>query len=143
MNLNQITIKSKNVNRAVVFYKKLGLRLIVDSSPRYVRFECPQGDSTFSISQIEDDYDGGMNLSTVMYFEVGNLDEMYMNLRNQGIQFTSNPEEKAWLWREAGLNDPDGHPLIIYSAGINRKNPPWRVAIKHACDENNPNHNHE
>lgn len=50
MNLNQITIKSSDVNRAVQFYQKLGLRLIVDSSPRYVRFELPIGGSTFSIS---------------------------------------------------------------------------------------------
>ena len=66
MNLNQITIKSPDVNRAVEFYQKLGLRLIVDSSPRYVRFECPNGESTFSVSHA----DVVKDVSTIMYFEV-------------------------------------------------------------------------
>jgi len=53
MNLNQITIPSLDVVTATEFYKKLGLFLIVDALPRYVRFECPDGDSTFSIHSVE------------------------------------------------------------------------------------------
>lgn len=49
MNLNQITIPSLNVEKATEFYKKIGLRLIVEAFPRYVHFECPDGVSTFSI----------------------------------------------------------------------------------------------
>lgn len=41
MDLNQITIPSLNVKDSMVFYKKLGLILIVEALPRYVRFECP------------------------------------------------------------------------------------------------------
>jgi len=44
MNLNQITIPSVDVVKAVEFYKQLGMKLIVDSMPRYVRFECVDGD---------------------------------------------------------------------------------------------------
>ena len=80
MNLNQITIKSQDVNRAVDFYQKLGLRLIVDSSPRYVRFECPTGDSTISVSH-------GATVkaaSTTLYFEVDNLDRAHKRLKAQG-----------------------------------------------------------
>ena len=54
MNLNQITIPSINVEKAVEFYKILGLKLIVDSIPRYVRFECPDGDASFSIHHVEE-----------------------------------------------------------------------------------------
>ncbi|VAW44060.1 hypothetical protein MNBD_GAMMA02-526 [hydrothermal vent metagenome] len=126
MNLNQITIKSQDVNRAVRFYQKLGLRLIVDSSPRYVRFECPTGDSTFSVS-----YDAAAkDVSTTLYFELKGLDKAYKRLKAQGINFTSGPQDKDYLWREARLNDPDGHPLVIFSAGKNRKNPPWKVKAK-------------
>lgn len=127
MNLNQITIKSQDVNRSVEFYQKLGLRLIVDSSPRYVRFECPGGDSTFSISHGEVTKDP----STVMYFEVTDLDQCHQKLKAQGILFTTEPEDKDWLWRESGLHDPDGHPLILFTAGSNRRNPPWRIVVKH------------
>lgn len=130
MNLNQVTIKSSDVNRSVKFYKNLGLRLIVDSSPRYVRFECSGGDSTFSISHSEVIKD----VSTVMYFEVDDLDKCYQNLKTLGIEFNSEPEDKEWLWRESELLDPDGHPLILFNAGKNRKNPPWRVPLKHWYD---------
>ena len=40
MNLNQVTIPSLDVEKATSFYKKLGLKLIVDALPKYVRFEC-------------------------------------------------------------------------------------------------------
>ena len=35
MNLNQVTITSSNLKKSSVFYKKLGLKLIVDALPRY------------------------------------------------------------------------------------------------------------
>ncbi len=126
MNLNQITIKSKDVNCAVEFYKKLGLQLIVDSRPRYVRFESPEGESTFSISHDDQVKD----VSTTIYFEVDNIDRVYNKIKGQSVNFTSPPEDKKWLWREASLKDPDGHPLIIFSAGNNRKCPPWRLVKK-------------
>ncbi|MDP5081381.1 MAG: VOC family protein, partial [Winogradskyella sp.] len=43
MNLNQVTILSLDVEKSTLFYKNLGLKLIVDALPRYVRFECPNG----------------------------------------------------------------------------------------------------
>lgn len=127
MNLNQITIKSQDVNRAVKFYQKLGLQLIVDSSPRYVRFECPSGGSTFSISYGE----VVTGVSTVIYFEVEDLELVYKKLKTRGVHFTSEPQDKQWLWREAGLNDPDGHPLILFKAGKQRRHPPWRLSRRH------------
>jgi len=124
MNLNQVTIPSLDVKIATEFYKKLGLLLIVDALPRYVRFECPDGDSTFSIHEVE-------NLPTgngiTIYFQNENLDRVVTQLQQKDITFTSAPEDKPWLWREAHLNDPDGNHIILYSAGKNRKNPPWRV----------------
>ncbi len=48
-------------------------------------------------------------------------------LQEKGIKFTSNPEDKPWLWREAHLNDLDGNHIILFKAGDNRKNPPWRI----------------
>jgi catechol 2,3-dioxygenase-like lactoylglutathione lyase family enzyme len=124
MNLNQITIPSLNVERAIKFYKTLGLRLIVDALPRYVRFECPDGEATFSI-HIVDELPKGDGI--ILYFEDDNLDELVKQLKSKGIIFTSDPEDKTWLWREAHLLDPDGNKIILYHAGKNRKNPPWRI----------------
>lgn len=123
MNLNQITVHSVDVNRAVEFYLNLGLQLIVDSRPRYVRFLCPQGDTTFSISHQDKSATG----SPTLYFEVDNVDKTYQELKDKGIGFTSEPKDQRWLWREAEFNDPDGHQLKVYMAGKNRTNPPWRV----------------
>ena len=53
MNLNQITVPVSDVERSISFYEKLGLRLIVKSIPNYARFECPEGNSTFSLHQVD------------------------------------------------------------------------------------------
>lgn len=124
MNLNQITLPSLNLEKAVVFYQKLGFNLIVDSIPRYARFECPKGDSTFSLHLV-DNLPKGIGIS--VYFEVDNLIETVNELTQKGITFDQLPKEQPWLWTEAYLKDPDGNQLIIYSAGKYRKNPPWRI----------------
>jgi len=124
MNLNQITIPSLDVNKATEFYKKLSLILIVDALPRYVRFECPNGDSTISIHKV-DQLPKGEGIS--IYFEVEDLDYEVNILKEKGITFTNEPEDKPWLWREAHLKDPDGNQIILYNAGDKRKNPPWRI----------------
>ncbi len=126
MNLNQITIQSIDVKRSVHFYLQLGLQLIVDSSPRYVRLACPKGNSTFSISHTDESSVD----STTLYFEVADVDRTCEQLKRQGIELTSAPTDQRWLWRESELTDPDGHNLKIYTAGSNRKNPPWRVRQK-------------
>lgn len=124
MNLNQITVHSLDVEKATEFYKTLGLHVIVDALPRYVRFECPDGNATFSIHKV-DKLPTGDGIS--IYFEDDNLDKLVQNLQKKGIKFTSLPEDKPWLWREAHLKDLDNNHIILFSAGKNRKNPPWRV----------------
>jgi catechol 2,3-dioxygenase-like lactoylglutathione lyase family enzyme len=125
MNLNQVTIYSTNPTGSIEFYQKLGLRLIVDSAPRYVRFECPDGDSTLSI-HITENVSNFQN--TVLYFECENLDEEVKRLKGLGLTFEQEPIDQTWLWREAHLKDVDGNKVILFYAGENRKNPPWRVS---------------
>ncbi|WP_396600409.1 VOC family protein [Algibacter sp. R77976] len=124
MNLNQITISSIDVEKAVEFYKILGLHLIVDALPKYVRFECPDGDATFSIEKVDK---LKKQQSVAIYFEEENLDVWVADLQKKGLVFNKLPEDKPWLWREAYLQDPDGNTIILYYAGKNRKNPPWRI----------------
>lgn len=124
MNLNQVTISSLDVTKSTEFYKTLGLNLIVDALPRYVRFECPDGASTFSIHKVE--HLQIVN-GTAIYFEVENISETVTQLKQKGITFNTKILEQPWLWNEAHLSDPDGNTIIIYHAGKNRKNPPWRV----------------
>lgn len=123
MNLNQITIGVSDVEKSIVFYENLGLRLIVKSIPKYARFECLAGESTFSLHQSEIPNNGG----TWLYFEIENLDQKVNELMQQGFVFEELPNDKPWLWREARIKDLDNNQLILYYAGKNRKYPPWRI----------------
>ena len=124
MNLNQITVPSLNVEKAISFYEKLGLKLIVKSLPNYARFECPDGNSTFSIHLVAKLPEGD---GVYVYFECDDLDEKVEHLKNSGIQFDQEPTNQRWLWREARLKDLDGNQLILFYGGENRLNPPWRI----------------
>lgn len=124
MNLNQITVPSLDLVKSIPFYQKLGLKLIVKTLPHYARFESPEGDATFSIHQVEELPRGeGIHV----YFECDDLDTYVQGLVELDIEFNEMPNDKRWLWREARLKDLDGNSLILFNAGINRKNPPWRI----------------
>lgn len=124
MNLNQVTLPTLHLQRAVQFYETLGLRLIVLSMPRYARFECPAGEGTFSLHLVDELPKGQC---PVLYFECEELDAKVAALMENGIVFETQPTDQPWLWREASLRDPDGNALILFFAGNNRKNPPWRI----------------
>ncbi|MEO1487440.1 MAG: VOC family protein [Bacteroidota bacterium] len=125
MDLNQITIPTLNLTAAVAFYETLGLELIVLAEPRYARFECPNGTSTFSIHTVDELPSGN---GIILYFECEDLDTKVTELEEKGIRFEEGPKDQSWLWREALLNDPDGNVIKLYHAGENRKNPPWRIS---------------
>jgi catechol 2,3-dioxygenase-like lactoylglutathione lyase family enzyme len=122
MNLNQITLPVSDMKQATDFYQTLGFTLIVDT-PHYARFECPQGDSSFSLSIRQQAFQN----ASVIYFEHESLDEWVKTLVDKGIEFKTMPKNKDYLWREAELEDPSGNRIILYWAGDNRLNPPWRV----------------
>lgn len=124
MDLNQLTLPASDLERSVAFYRTLGLRLIVDSIPRYARFECPSGTSTLSLHHVATARPAE---GLTIYFECEDLDARVERLRALGVSFESGPEDQRWLWREARLRDPDGHELCLFWAGENRRHPPWRV----------------
>ena len=122
MKLNQITVGCLDYDQSVAFYQRLGLVQIVDSPPRYARFETPTGE-TFSIHAVETIGTG----STLIYFECNDLDAKVADLQSAGIGFDSAPADQSWGWREARLRDPAGNPLCLFDGGDNRRFPPWRI----------------
>lgn len=124
LDLNQITIQVRDVEKSIGFYQKLGLKLIVESLPKYARFECVAGETTFSLHHTDENLPES---STWLYFETKTLDEDVTRLQSLGIEIEKMPVDQEWLWREARIKDPDGHIIILYFAGKNRKNPPWRI----------------
>ena len=125
MQLNQVTLPAVDVEASVEFYRGLGLRLIVRALPRYARFECPDGGSTFSLHQVSKRSDPS---DTVVYFECEDLDAKVLHLQANGYVFSQEPKDESWLWREARLSDPSGNVICLYWAGENRRSPPWRVS---------------
>jgi catechol 2,3-dioxygenase-like lactoylglutathione lyase family enzyme len=122
MNLNQVTIPAVDMDESAGFYRRMGFTQIVDT-PHYARFECPDGEATFSLSLVASA--GAANFA--IYFEHENLDELVQELAKAGFAFDQLPRDERYLWREARLQDPAGNRIILYRAGENRKNPPWRV----------------
>lgn len=126
MNLNQVTLPSTDLDRSVAFYRDMGFTLIVHSPPRYARFECPDGDTTFSLHLVDHPAE---STGVVVYFECADLDAKVNDLIAIGFEFTKLPTDERWLWREARLIDPSGNVICLFWAGENRKRPPWRVAV--------------
>jgi hydroxymethylpyrimidine/phosphomethylpyrimidine kinase len=122
ISLNQVTVGAGDYAASVAFYKTLGLRQIVDSPDNgYARFEADNG-ATFSV-HVGDSGAG----SAVVYFESHRLDAWISELIKAGLTFDQMPRDEDWLWREARLRDPFGNIICLYSAGENRRFPPWRV----------------
>ncbi len=123
MDLNQVTIPCADYDETVAFYRALGFLQIVDSPPRYARFETASG-TTFSVHTTSS---AALKASAVLYFEVDDVDRTVEKLKDGGVVFDKEPTDQTWLWREAYLRDPSGNVLCIYHAGKNRRYPPWRI----------------
>ncbi|PPK93950.1 putative enzyme related to lactoylglutathione lyase [Nonlabens xylanidelens] len=123
MNLNQITVPVLDIPKSIAFYESLGLNLIVHTHDSYARLELPHGDATLSLSKVNQVPQGD---GIKIFFECDDLDKKVTYLKTQGVVFKNDPIDQSWLWREAHLYDPDGNHLVLYRAGENRKNPPWR-----------------
>ncbi len=123
MDLNQVTLSARDYDEAVSFYTRLGLTQIVDAPAKnYARFECPGG-ATLSISAAADAHPG----DNVTYFESAGLDEWVFALKEAGVEFSQEPRDESYGWREARLTDPTGNRLCLYRAGTMRRFPPWRI----------------
>lgn len=122
MRLNQVTVGCTDYAASVQFYTSLGLTQIVDAPPRYARFETPGGE-TFSIHQV----DAVAAPTSVVYFEIEELDRTVAILKSAGLRFTTDPVEESWGWREARLRDPAGNEICLFWGGQNRRFPPWRI----------------
>jgi catechol 2,3-dioxygenase-like lactoylglutathione lyase family enzyme len=123
MRLNQVTVGATDVPASIAFYMSLGFELIVRSE-HYARFIVPEGGGTFSLHAVPSVPRDG---APVVYFECDDLDARVARLCDVGIVFDLAPTDQAWLWREAHLRDPAGNALILFSAGVNRLDPPWRI----------------
>ncbi|WP_298668390.1 bifunctional hydroxymethylpyrimidine kinase/phosphomethylpyrimidine kinase [uncultured Sphingomonas sp.] len=117
---NQITLPATDHAASLAFYRALGLVPIVDSEARYARFESAGG-TTLSIEAA-----GEIGHRAIVFLEVADMDATVAAARARGIT-VAEPIDQPWGWREARLADPAGNPLCLYTAGENRRFPPWRL----------------
>ncbi|MEP4052490.1 MAG: VOC family protein [Litorimonas sp.] len=128
LRLNQVTLGAIDFAASVSFYKRLGLKLIVDSAPRYVRFEFPQLENgsdpaTLSLHIVEKGWKAPSEVPLI-YFEV---DDVAAFLRDTKTDPIDPPEMKTYLWEEADIIDPSGNRIRVFKAGSARRFPPWRI----------------
>lgn len=130
LRLNQVTLAAKDMAASVLFYEKLGLTRIVDSAPRYVRFEFPddgQGtQATLSLHAAQSDFTPSLD-TPLIYFEVNDVEAF---LKDKNLTPLTTPEMKSYLWFEADIKDPSGNRIRLFAAGENRRFPPWRLGSK-------------
>lgn len=123
LRLNQVTVTGKDYRKMVDFYRRLGLKQIVDSEENlYARFEA--GPTTFSI---QCDPEAEIGETVAVYFECDDLVERVEKLARSGIPFEHGPRNQPWMWLEARLRDPSGNTIFLYKAGEARRFPPWRM----------------
>ena len=114
--LNQVTLPASDHAASLAFYRALGLTPIVDARGEYARFE-NAGGTTLSIHR---------DATPTVFIEVPDLDAAVAAARAQGIA-VGDPVDQSWGWREAALADPAGNAVRLYTAGENRRFPPWRL----------------
>ena len=133
MRLNQVTVPLVDYEESKAFYLRLGLKLIVDSPPKYARFECPviEGEepSTLSLHMVDGVAPGEW---PAVYFEVADVAIEVGGRCMVGIHPLGEPERQDWRWTEAWFRDPAGNRVCLFSAGQDRRFPPWRVGAQSA-----------
>lgn len=98
--------------------------MVVGALPHYASFLCTDNNAIYCLQKVDKvpSGEGGWT-----YFEVQDLNAQVQLLITKGISFEELPTDKPWLWREARLKGPDKNKLILYFAGTNRINPPWKI----------------
>jgi predicted enzyme related to lactoylglutathione lyase len=54
--------------------------------------------------------------TSVIYFQLENLDETHRKLKEQGVKFITEPKEQGWGGRTAIMLDPDNNVLVLSEA---------------------------
>jgi catechol 2,3-dioxygenase-like lactoylglutathione lyase family enzyme len=124
LEFNHAMVYTTDVTRSLAFYRDLlGFKVLEEfrGGPRlvYARLKPPAGSTTIALHLLgpgEELKAGGIRL----YFETRDLEKFCKSLEAQGAKFTSGPKLMPWGWKHAYLDDPDGHEVSLYWAGVKR-----------------------
>lgn len=121
MRLNHVTLPSDDLAASMAFYEALGLEMIVREDPRYARFAVDDG-STLSV-----EVSGGKAGAAEIFLRCVDVDADVAAAEKRGLKFDWPPTDQSYLWRTAGLRDPAGNLIVLFTAGDNQHFPPWRL----------------
>lgn len=113
--IGQIAINVRDARRAVEFYRDvLGMELLFEV-PRMGFFDCDG--IRLMLSEVDAAESGP--LSSIVYFGVDDIQQVFEKLNGAGVEFTSPPRQIATvgdhnLWM-AFFKDPDGNILGLMS----------------------------
>jgi catechol 2,3-dioxygenase-like lactoylglutathione lyase family enzyme len=120
MRLNHVTVPARDLKPAVGFYDALGLELIV-LTERYARF------AVDDVSTLSVEVGQGSVGDVEIFLCCADVDTDYRRASDRGLAFDWEPTDQFYLWRTAGLRDPAGNRIILFTAGANQHDPPWRL----------------
>jgi catechol 2,3-dioxygenase-like lactoylglutathione lyase family enzyme len=121
MRLNHVTLPADDLAKSISFYTALGLEMIVQAEPRYARFAVDDG-STLSV-----EVSGGTAGDAEIFLWCENVDRDVAMAEARGLSFDWPPTDQSYLWRTAGLRDPAGNRIVLFTPGVNQHFPPWRL----------------
>lgn len=121
MRLNHVTLPADDLAASIAFYEALGLEMIVLAAPRYARFAVDDG-STLSV-----EVSGGNAGDAEIFLWCANVDADVTAAEARGLVFAWPPTDQRYLWRTAGLRDPAGNLIVLFTPGVNQHFPPWRL----------------
>ena len=113
--IQQISIRTQDTSRAVVFYRDaLGLKLLFEAPPQLAFFDC--GGVRLMLSPAEPEFD---HQGSVIYFAVDDIKATHAALTEGGVRFRSEPhmiaklpDREVWL---ADFLDSEGNVLALMS----------------------------
>lgn len=106
-----------DLERTAEFYEKLGFE--VEKSNDAVKVKL--GDFTLAFmdeSKMQINQEAGINpkgIGVFTYIEVGDINDHYKFVKENGITPSSEPKDWPWGKREFAIKDPDGYKIIFYS----------------------------
>ena len=112
--LNLVVLRSPNIERAVAFYRELGLVFTKHAhgkGPEHYASE--HSGFVFEIYPLTQTQTP--TTSTRVGFRVSSVDELLPKLRNLGAEVVSPPQDSPW-GRRAVVKDLDGHSVELVSS---------------------------
>jgi len=113
--IHQVSIRTRDVARAVAFYRDaLGLKLLFQAPPQLAFFDC--GGVRLMLGPAEPEFD---HQGSVLYFAVEDIKAAHTALAAAGVTFRSEPhmiaklpDREVWL---ADFLDSEGNVLALMS----------------------------